>query len=195
MAKANCRGKTKTGAACRAPAAADGLCFFHAHPESAKTLGRLGGQRNRRSVAVDLAVPENMNLTDLRKLNAEAMRLLLSGELHAREAAAFAQLSNSQLRVIHSAELETRVATLETQVRREQGRASSPPREFADEAQVSVDSVDPAPGAIAPADSLLAVEPMGGGNSDLAAQADHRNATDAKAPICADNEERGEAEQ
>jgi hypothetical protein len=46
-----CKGKTKTGAACRAPAGSGGLCFFHANPDSAKALGQIGGRKNRRSVS------------------------------------------------------------------------------------------------------------------------------------------------
>ena len=86
-----CKGKTKTDAACRAPASAGGLCYFHANPNRAKTLGQIGGRKNRRS-AVDLEVPDNMTAADLSKVTGEAMRLLLSGELGAREASAFAQL-------------------------------------------------------------------------------------------------------
>jgi hypothetical protein len=146
MAKA-CSAKTITGAACRAAAGEGGLCFFHAHPESAKKLGRLGGQKNRRSVAVDLHVPDNINANDLSKLNAQAMRLLLSGELHAREASAFAQLANSQLRVIQAADLEARVARLETDRAAVEGSASTDGRDVAHNDEPAVDGVDRAAGA------------------------------------------------
>jgi hypothetical protein len=111
-----CRAKTKSGDACRAAAGEGGLCFLHAHPEKARTLGQRGGMRNRRSSTVDIEVPENMTYTDLSRLNAHAIKLLLTGSLHAREAAAFAQLCNAQLRLIQGAELETRLTTLESQV-------------------------------------------------------------------------------
>ena len=124
-----CKGKTRTGAACRAPATSGGLCFFHAHPDSAKTLGQIGGRKNRRS-AVDLEVPDNMTAADLSKVTGEAMRLLLSGELGAREASAFAQLCNSLYRIIPAADLETRVATLERQIA-EDGQATQPEGEIA----------------------------------------------------------------
>jgi hypothetical protein len=109
-----CKGKTKTGAACRAPAGSGGLCFFHANPESARALGQIGGRKNRRSV-VDLDVPDNMTAADVRNVTAQAIRLLLSGDMHAREAIALAQLCNSLYRVIPAADLETRVAMLEAQ--------------------------------------------------------------------------------
>jgi hypothetical protein len=119
-----CRGKTKTGAACRAPASAGGLCYFHANPDNAKVLGQMGGRKNRRSV-VDLQVPDNMSAADLRNVTAQAIRLLLSGELHAREAVAVAQLCNTLHRVIPTADLETRVTMLEAQLAQEGSETSS----------------------------------------------------------------------
>ena len=111
----NCKGKTKTGAPCRAPAGSGGLCFLHANPNEAQKLGRIGGLKNRRS-PVDLEVPDNPSAADIWKLNGQAMKLLLAGELGAREASAFSQLSNSMSRVIPIAELENRIAMLEEQL-------------------------------------------------------------------------------
>jgi hypothetical protein len=113
-----CKGKARTGAACRAPAGSGGLCFFHANPDSAKTLGQIGGRKNRRS-AVDLEVPENMTAADLCTVTGQVMRLLLSGELGAREASAFAQLSNSLHRIIPTADLEARITMMEEQIAQE----------------------------------------------------------------------------
>jgi len=130
-----CKGKTRTGAACRAPAGAGGLCFFHADPDRAKSLGQIGGRKNRRSV-VDLEVPENMTAADVCKVAGQAIRMLLAGELKAREAGAVAQLCNSLYRVIPTADLEARVAMLEQQVAQEERGAlrevdpiESPPSE------------------------------------------------------------------
>ncbi len=114
-----CQGKTRTGAACRAPAGEGGLCFFHANPNSAKSLGQIGGRKNRRSV-VDLQVPDNMTAANVCKVAAQTIRLLLSGELKAREASAVAQLCNSLYRFIPTADLEARVVTLEDQVAQEE---------------------------------------------------------------------------
>jgi hypothetical protein len=118
-----CQGKTKAGVACRAPAGAGGLCFFHANPDSAKMLGQIGGRKNRRSV-VDLQVPDNMSAADLRNVTAQAIRLLLCGEMQAREAVALAQLCNSLHRVIPTADLETRVTMLEAQLSQEESETS-----------------------------------------------------------------------
>lgn len=114
-----CKGKTRTGAACRAPAGSGGLCFFHANPDSAKALGQIGGRKNRRLV-VDLQVPDNLTAADVCKVTGEAIRLLLSGELKAREASALAQLCNSLYRALPTADLEARVALLEEQVAQEE---------------------------------------------------------------------------
>ena len=50
-----CKGKTRTGAACRAPAGSGGLCFFHANPDSARALGQIGGRKNRENEAAGAA--------------------------------------------------------------------------------------------------------------------------------------------
>src|SRR5438445_8781101 len=119
-----CQGKTRTGAACRAPAGSGGLCFFHANPDSARSLGQIGGRKNRRSAGVELQVPDNMTAADVRNVTGQAIRLLLSGELHAREASALAQLCNSLYRFIPTADLEARVTTLEEQVAQEESGTS-----------------------------------------------------------------------
>jgi hypothetical protein len=121
-----CKGKTRTGAACRAPAGSKGLCFFHANPDRARALGQIGGRKNRRSV-VDLDVPDNMTASDVRNVTAQAIRLLMSGDMHAREAGALAQLCNSLYRVIPTADLETRVTMLEEQLAQEEIETSSDP--------------------------------------------------------------------
>ena len=117
-----CQSKTRTGTACRAPASAGGLCFFHANPDSAKALGQIGGRKNRRSV-IDLPVPDHMTAADVCKVTARAIRLLLSGDLRAKEASALAQLCNSLYKVIPTADLEARVALLEEQVAQEESGA------------------------------------------------------------------------
>ena len=103
-----CKGRTKSGAPCRAFALPGGLCYFHTNPDSAKKLGRKGGLKNRRS-AVDLEVPDNLNAAGLGKLTTEVMKSLLSGKLDARTATAFVLLANTLSRILHSADLEARV--------------------------------------------------------------------------------------
>jgi hypothetical protein len=119
-----CQSKTRTGTACRAPAGAGGLCFFHANPDSAKALGQIGGRKNRRSM-IDLQVPDNMTTADVCKVIGQAIRMLLSGDLTARKASALAQLCNSLYKIIPTADLEARVALLEEQVAQEE--SGTPP--------------------------------------------------------------------
>jgi hypothetical protein len=125
MVKILCKAKTITGKACRAPAGAEGLCFFHAHPDRARSLGQIGGRKNRRTSMLDLQVPDNMTATDLRNVTAGAIRSLLSGELGTREATALAQLCNSLYRALPGADLEARLAKLEQQLAEQRGRAES----------------------------------------------------------------------
>jgi hypothetical protein len=44
-----CTGRTKKGEPCRAAATAGGLCFFHANPNKASELGRIGGRSKGRA--------------------------------------------------------------------------------------------------------------------------------------------------
>jgi hypothetical protein len=114
-----CAGKTKAGAGCGAAAGPGGLCFFNANPDSAKTLGQIGGRRNRRATAVDLQIPGTMTAADVRSVIAQAIQLLLAGELKARDASAVAQLCNALNRAIPVADLEGRLKALEDEVERE----------------------------------------------------------------------------
>ncbi len=43
-----CKAQAKNSKPCRAAATAGGLCFFHANPNKASELGRIGGRGNRR---------------------------------------------------------------------------------------------------------------------------------------------------
>jgi hypothetical protein len=44
-----CKAIAKSGEPCRAAATEGGLCFFHANPDKASELGRIGGRGNRRA--------------------------------------------------------------------------------------------------------------------------------------------------
>lgn len=146
-----CNGKTKTGADCRAPAGSGGLCFFHEDSDRARALGQIGGRRNRRSAVLELEIPNDMTAADVRNLTAQAIRLLLSGDLKAREATALSRLCDSLYRGIPAADLEVRVKALEAQLT---------PEEHHD--PLEQDATDPDSnrcGAVAETDSELPVEP------------------------------------
>jgi hypothetical protein len=168
-----CQSKTRTGATCRAPAGSGGLCFFHANPDSARALGEIGGRKNRRSTGVDLQVPDNMTAADVCKVTGQAIRLLLSGELQAREASALAQLCNSLYRVIPTADLEARVATLEEQVAQEE--SGTPP------------DGDPT------RSHTNGTEAAAGTDAQLAAEQQTLRPTDAHTPACTGREDAPES--
>jgi hypothetical protein len=42
-----CKAKTKSSKPCGAAATKGGLCYFHANPNKASELGRIGGRSNR----------------------------------------------------------------------------------------------------------------------------------------------------
>jgi hypothetical protein len=60
-----------------------------------------------------------MTTADVRSVIAQAIRLLLSGELKARDASALSQLCNALNRAIPVADLEGRLKALEDQVEQE----------------------------------------------------------------------------
>jgi hypothetical protein len=119
-----CRGKTKSGAPCRAPAGPDGLCFFHANPEKARALGQVGGRRNRHLPADPNGGP--FSAIDLRNVLAQAILDVQTKKLTPRRAGALSQLSNAYCRVIPNAELEERVARLEEYIAEHQRSAPHP---------------------------------------------------------------------
>jgi len=191
-----CKGRTKTGRACRAAAGEGGLCFLHANPASARRLGQIGGRRNRRVAVLDLDVPENMRFSDLSRLNAQAMNLLLTGKLQPRAAAAFAQLCNSQLRVMQGADLEARVATLETQVASEATGTSSESDEAAAPVEPAVADVEQTVEIVTGGDSEEGhVEHLASESADEAAQPEYLDAAEPNTDAGEGDEGEAEPEQ
>jgi hypothetical protein len=119
-----CNGKTKTGAPCRAPAGSEGLCFFHANPEQAHTLGQLGGRRNR-SKLPEPPPAGSLTAADLCDVVAEAIRDVRSKKMPPRVASALSQLANSAHRLLQTAALENRLAKLEQQLAEQESRTTS----------------------------------------------------------------------
>jgi hypothetical protein len=112
--ESRCRATTKSGKPCRAAATEGGLCFFHANPNKAVELGRIGGRKNghvRSEVASSLPALETTS--EVRETVARLIQDLYSGEVHPRVASGLASLLNLQLRVLETSGLERRVARLE----------------------------------------------------------------------------------
>ena len=89
MARIPCKGKTAAGAACRAPAGASGLCFFHANPDQAHTLGQIGGRKNRAQLPEPPAAG-SLSAAGLRDILVEAIHDVRSKKMPPRTAGALA---------------------------------------------------------------------------------------------------------
>jgi hypothetical protein len=111
---ARCKARTKSGKPCRAAATAGGLCFFHANPNKASELGRIGGRSKRRASGEN---PDPLPTLDtalaVRDTVARLIADIYAGRVHPRIAAGLAPLMNLQLRAIETADFEQRVAKLE----------------------------------------------------------------------------------
>jgi hypothetical protein len=109
-----CRANTKGGSPCRAAATEGGLCFFHANPNKASELGRIGGQKNRHAAAeAAAALPTLDTALAVRDTVARLIDDIYAGKIHPRVAAGLAPLLNLQLRAIETSDLERRLAKLE----------------------------------------------------------------------------------
>jgi hypothetical protein len=113
-----CKAKTKSGKPCRAAATKGGRCYFHAHPDKAAELGRIGGRSNRRA-AVENAdpLPTLDSALAVRETVARLIADVYAGKLNPRVAAGLAPLLNLQLRAIEITEItnkmERRLAKVE----------------------------------------------------------------------------------
>jgi len=109
-----CKSRTKRGDPCRAAATEGGLCFFHANPNKASELGRIGGRSKGRAAAENSEpLPTVDTAIAVRDLVARLIADVHTGKLHPRVAAGLAPLMNLQLRAIETANLEVRVEKLE----------------------------------------------------------------------------------
>jgi hypothetical protein len=104
-----------------------GLCFFHANPNKAAELGRVGGRKNRHPAAGAPDLPQDLRTAKgLRDECARLIENVYAGKISPRIAACLVPLLNLQMRVIHLTDLEERIAKLE----KSQGEGSG----FADDA-------------------------------------------------------------
>jgi hypothetical protein len=108
-----CKAVAKSGKRCRAAATAGGLCFFHANPDKASELGRMGGRSKRHYGENADPLPNLDNVLAVRDTVARLIADVYAGKIHPRIAASLAPLMNLQLRVMETTDLERRVAKLE----------------------------------------------------------------------------------
>jgi hypothetical protein len=109
-----CRAQAKSGKPCQAAATAGGLCFFHANPNKASELGRIGGRKTHSAAAVPSApLPKLETATAVRDTVAQLIADVYAGNLAPRIAAGLAPLLNLQLRAIETTDLERRIEKVE----------------------------------------------------------------------------------
>jgi Family of unknown function (DUF5763) len=109
-----CKAKTKSGKPCQAAATEGGLCFFHANPDKASELGRIGGRTKRPAAAgSNDPLPTLDNAIAVRDTVARLVADVYVGRLHPRIAAGLAPLMNLQLKAIEATNIEQRLTKLE----------------------------------------------------------------------------------
>lgn len=112
-----CRARAKSGKPCRAAATEGGLCFFHANPDKASELGRIGGRSNRHATGEDAdPLPPLDNAIAVRDTVARLIADVYAGRIHPRIAAGLGPLMNLQLRAIETTDFERRIDELQTQL-------------------------------------------------------------------------------
>jgi hypothetical protein len=120
--ESRCKGRTKTGKPCPAAATPGGLCFFHANPNKASELGRIGGRSNRHAVAEGGdPLPTLDNAVALLDTAGRLVADVLAGKVPHRVAASLAPLMNLLLHAIKTADVEQRLAKLEHQAKLRDG--------------------------------------------------------------------------
>jgi hypothetical protein len=111
-----CQSLTKKGKPCRAAATEGGLCFFHANPNKAVELGRIGGKKNGHLRVGLEPLPNLDNAMAIRDTVNRLISDVYEGKLHPRIAAGLAPLMHLQLRVVEKTGIERRLAKLERQL-------------------------------------------------------------------------------
>ena len=136
-----CKGRTKSGRPCRAAATPGGLCFFHANPDKASELGRIGGRGNRHAAGENAdPLPTLDNAMAVRDTVARLIADVYGGKVHPRIAAGLAPLLSMQLRAIETTDLERRLVQLEKAMaeaaKGSDARKDTPPRDLGDPAEI-----------------------------------------------------------
>jgi hypothetical protein len=109
-----CKALTKKGQPCRAAATAGGLCFFHANPNKASELGRIGGRSKGKFLANNSEpLPALSSMVAVRDAVDRLISDVYAGTHHPRIAGGLAPLLQLQLRALDATDVEQRIAKLE----------------------------------------------------------------------------------
>jgi hypothetical protein len=119
-----CKARTKNGKPCRAAATPGGLCFFHANPNKASELGRIGGRSKRPTVPENAEpLPALDSAVAVRDAVDRLIADVYAGKLHPKIAAGLAPLLQLQLRALDATETEGRLSRLERLVAKREQRS------------------------------------------------------------------------
>jgi hypothetical protein len=119
-----CKARTKNGKPCRAAATPGGLCFFHANPNKASELGRIGGRSKRPTVPENAEpLPALDSVVAVRDAVDRLIADVYAGKLHPKIAAGLAPLLQLQLRALDATETEGRLSRLERLVAKREQRS------------------------------------------------------------------------
>jgi Family of unknown function (DUF5763) len=124
-----CQAVTKSGKRCAAAATEGGFCYFHANPNKARELGRIGGRSKVRPVGESPdPLPVLDNVFAVRDAVARLINDVLAGRLAPKIAAGVTPLLQLQLRVleaIDAAELHQRLEKIEKAQAKMDGKRTS----------------------------------------------------------------------
>jgi hypothetical protein len=93
-----------------------GLCYFHANPDKAVELGRIGGRGKKRVIDADTddqPIETPQSARDVKNVLADVMARTRKGLMDPKTATALGYLGTSLLRAIEVAELEQQLERLE----------------------------------------------------------------------------------
>ena len=112
-----CNGMTKRGKPCRAASTEGGLCYFHANPNKASELGRIGGRKNRHGANEHMdPLPDLNTALAVRETNKRLIEDLYAGKMDPRTASSLVRSLSLQLRAIETTDLARRLADVEKQL-------------------------------------------------------------------------------
>jgi len=101
--ESRCKAVAKSGKPCRAAATAGGLCFFHANPNKASELGRIGGKSNRHATTgVADPLPKLENAVAVSNALGQLFADVQAGKTSPKVATTLAQLLSLQLRAFEA---------------------------------------------------------------------------------------------
>jgi len=109
-----CRALNSEGKSCGAAATPGGLCFFHANPQKAAQLGRIGGKSHGRAAsALADPLPKLDTLIAVQETISQVIGEVRAGKLDPKVAASITPLLHLQWQVLEVTTAIRRVAELE----------------------------------------------------------------------------------